>query len=145
MSRHRLVSIAGVVLVVWAVFQTQCAAALAISSLDPITIDACRLDNTRSYVSAFKPLSLIFTNRASMPVNEVRFTVTYAGRTEHIVDRGTFAQDVRIEHAFNGFYGVPHLQASPNCRVDYVEFSDGTVWMPSSTASSPCPPDVRPR
>jgi hypothetical protein len=109
--------------------------AIAIFSVNPIVIDECRIANSRSYVSAEKPLVLAFTNRQATPADEVRFTVQYAGRTEHVVDRGTFAQNVRIDHAFSGFYNQRYLAESPSCAVDYVKFRDGSVW----TAATPAP------
>ena len=74
-----------------------------------------------------------------MPADEVRFTVEYAGRTEHIIDRGTFSQNVRIDHAFNGFYNARYRGPSPRCTVDYVEFRDESVWMAESPSSAPGP------
>ena len=127
----------GIVALVWGALLTQGTAALAITSINPVTINDCRISNTRSYVSAYKPIVLVFTNRRAVPADEVRFTVEYGGRTEHVSDRGTFSQNVRIEHAFSGFYNVRYGSPPPNCTVDYVEFRDGTVWTP--TPPSPAP------
>jgi hypothetical protein len=115
----------------------QRAAALATTSLNPITIEECRVAGTRSYVSAYRPLELVFTNRAAVAAQEVRFTVQYAGRTVHIVDKGTFSQNVRIDHNFASFYNVRYRGPSANCAVDYVAFADGTTW--AATPSSPTP------
>jgi hypothetical protein len=109
--------------------------AIIMLSLNPVIIDECRINNTRSYVSANRPLVLAFTSRAATPADEIRFTVEYDGRTEHIVDRGTFSRDVRIDHAFNGFYNARYQGAPPSCTVDYVEFRDGSIW--AATAPSP--------
>jgi hypothetical protein len=109
--------------------------AIATFSLNPIVIDECRITNTRSYVSVDKPVVLAFTNRRATPAEEIHFTVRYAGRTEQIVDKGTFSQNVRIDHAFRGFYNQRYQASSPSCAVDYVEFRDGSVW----TAATPSP------
>jgi K+-transporting ATPase KdpF subunit len=109
--------------------------AVIVLSLNPIIIDECRIDNTRSYVSADRPVVLAFTNRQATSADEIRFTVEYAGRTEHIIDRGTFSQNVRIDHAFSGFYNARYRGVPPTCMVDYVEFRDGSSW--SATAASP--------
>jgi hypothetical protein len=134
-ASHRLARIAGFVLVVWCAVLTQGTAALAVTSLSPIIVDECRLNTNRSYVSADRPLVLAFTNRRATPADEIRFTVEYARRTEHITDRGTFSQNVRIDHAFNGFYNVRYQGLPPTCTIDYVEFRDGSTW----TAPSPSP------
>ena len=105
---------------------------IAILMVSPITVDECRVANTRSYVSASKPVALGFTNLRAIPADEIRFRVEYAGRTEQVVDRGTFSPNVRIDHDFSGFFNA-RFQGSPSCTVDYVEFSDGTVW----TATAP--------
>jgi hypothetical protein len=109
--------------------------AIVIVSMNPIVIDDCRIVNARSYVSADRPLVLAFTNRRATPADEIHFTVRYAGRTEHIVDRGVFSQNVRIDHAFPGFYNARYWAAPPSCSVDYVEFRDGSVW--TATTSAP--------
>jgi hypothetical protein len=101
---------------------------IAIMMLSPITIDQCHVANTRSYVSAGKPIALGFTNLRAIPADEIRFRVEYDGRTEQIVDRGTFSQNVRVDHAFSGFYNARYQGPPPSCSVDYVEFGDGTVW-----------------
>jgi hypothetical protein len=133
---YRKTLVAGLALIVWCALAQ---AALAVSSRTPVVVDDCRITNTRSYVSAFRPLMLAFTNRRAMPAEEVRFTVQYGGHTEHIVDRGTFAQNVRIDHAFNGFFNVRYAGPAPTCRVDYVEFRDASVWMAGSPAAAPEP------
>jgi hypothetical protein len=109
--------------------------AAIVFAVNPVVIEECRIDNTRSYVSADRPLVLAFTNRRATPADEVHVTVRYAGRTEHIVDRGIFSRDVRIDHAFRGFYNARYLAAPPTCTVDYVEFQDGSTW----TATAPSP------
>jgi len=118
---------------------TQGAPALAVSSRTPVVVDDCRITNTRSYVSAYRPLMLAFTNRRATPAEEVRFTVQYGGHTEHIVDRGIFARNVRIDHWFNGFFNVRYAGPAPSCRVDYVEFQDASVWMAGSPSAAPEP------
>jgi hypothetical protein len=135
---HRSARVAALALIVWCAL-AQGAPALAVSSRTPVVVDDCRITNTRSYVSAFRPLMLAFTNRRATPAEEVRFTVQYGGHTEHIVDRGTFSQNVRIDHSFNGFFNVRYRGTAPSCRVDYVEFEDASVWMSGSPSAAPEP------
>jgi hypothetical protein len=128
-SRSSRARFAGFVLAFACPLLLQPAAAVAATPSDPVDIDACRIASNRGYVSAYKPIELSFTNQGAAPADEVRFTVVYAGRTEQITDRGAFAQNVRIDHAFAGFYNVRYRGPSPSiCRVDYVGFSDGTAW-----------------
>jgi hypothetical protein len=131
------IGIAAASLAAWYVLFARGGAALAAGSPNPISVEQCRINNSRSYVSAYRPLVVAFTNRAPVAADEVRFTIEYAGRTEHIVDKGTFAQNVRIDHSFDGFYNVPYRGPAANCTVDYVRFRDGTVW--TAAASSPMP------
>ncbi len=128
-SRSYRARIAGFVLATACALLLQPAAATAATSPVPVDINECRIVGNRAYVSAYKPIVLSFTNRAAVAANIVRFSVVYAGLTERIVDRGTFSQNVRIDHTFEGFYDAPYRGAAPSsCRVDYVSFSDGTVW-----------------
>lgn len=109
---------------------------IAILMVSPIAVDECRVANTRSYVSVGNPLALGFTNLRATPADEVHFSVEYAGRTEHVVDRGTFSQNVRIGHAFSGFFNARYQGAPPSCTIDYVEFADGTVWTTTAPTSN---------
>jgi hypothetical protein len=108
---------------------SQSAQGLAAIAADPIRLDDCRITNTHSYVSAYKPITLSFTNLRPSSADEVRFVVQYVGRTEHITDKGTFAQNVTVTHAFNGFYNSRYLGATPSsCTVEYAHFLDGSTW-----------------
>ena len=104
--------------------------ALAVASGDPrpIAIDGCQVLHTRSFVSAFRPVIISFTNLRTTSAIAVDFTVEYAGHSEHITDSGLFAQNVRIDHRFAGFYNVRYAGPPPRCSVDYVKFSDGSRW-----------------
>ncbi|MFY9719490.1 MAG: hypothetical protein WAK16_07580, partial [Candidatus Cybelea sp.] len=130
--------IAGFVLATGCALLLQPVAAKAATSSAPADINECRIVGNRAYVSAYRPIVLSFTNRQPMVANVVVFTIDYAGRTERIVDRGTFFQNVRINHAFEGFYDVPYRGSSPtSCRVDYVGFSGGGEWTGTSSAPAP--------
>ncbi|HLY01542.1 MAG TPA: hypothetical protein VKR56_03510 [Candidatus Cybelea sp.] len=137
-SRSYRARIAGFVLATGCALLLQPAAAKAASSPAPVDIDQCRIVGNRAFVSAYKPIVLSFTNRRSTAANVVGFTVVYAGLTEQITDRGTFIQNVRIDHTFDGFFDVPYRGPAPSsCRVDYVGFSDGTTWPAPSAAPAP--------
>jgi hypothetical protein len=137
-SRNYRARIAGFVLATGCVLLLQPAAAKAAASLAPIEIDQCRIVANRAFVSAYKPVVLSFTNRRAAAASVVGFTIVYAGLTQRIIDRGTFGENVRIDHTFGGFFDVPYRGAAPSsCRVDYVGFSDGTTWPAPSAAPAP--------
>jgi hypothetical protein len=129
--------IAGFALATGCALLLQPCAAKAATLSAPVEIDRCRIVGNRADVSAYKPIVLSFTNRRAIAANVVGFTIVYAGLTERIIDRGTFIQNVRIDHAFDGFYDERYRGAAPSvCRVDYVGFSDGTAWA-ASVAPAP--------
>lgn len=137
-SRSYRARIAELVLATGCALLLQPAAAMTATLLTPVDINECRIVANRADVSAYKPIVLSFTNRRATAANVVAFTIDYGGQTERIVDRGTFTQNVRIDHAFAGFYNVRYRGPSPSvCRVDYVGFSDGTAWPAPSAAPAP--------
>lgn len=84
----------------------------------------------------YTQVAITFTNRRAMPANEVRFIVVYDGHTAHITDRGTFSQNVAIDHAFKAFdFPVYYGLLPERCDIEYVRYSDGMTWM--SSASNP--------
>jgi hypothetical protein len=135
---RRSARVAVLALIAWCAL-ARGAAALAVSPRTPVVVDDCRIANTRSYVSAYRPLMLAFTNRRATPAEEVRFTVQYGGHTEHIVDRGIFSQNARIDHSFNGFFNVQYRGPAPSCKVDYVKFQDASVWTAGASSAAPEP------
>jgi len=111
--------------------------ALGASPSGPISINDCQISNYRAFVSAHKPLAITFANRRAVAADEVRFIVKYGDKTAHISDVGTFSQNVAIHHAFNAFDGqLYHGFLPERCTVDYVHFTDGSVWTPQP---SPAP------
>jgi hypothetical protein len=110
--------------------------ALAASSSDPIRIDDCHILDSRFY--AHRSLALTFTNRRSIAADEVRFTITYAGKMAQVADKGTFSPGIGIHHGFDAFPSALYYYYGfwpKDCVVDYVHYSDGSVWtpLPSST------------
>ena len=99
------------------------------ASPEPVHTEGCRILNTKSYISAYKPIIISFTNERPVSADVVSFTIKYGERTERVTDKGVFSQGVRIEHAFNGFYNAQYRGPAPTgCTVDYVHFSDGSAW-----------------
>ena len=72
-------------------------------------------------------LEISFVHHAAIAAKVVRILVSYAGGTQTIVDRGTFSQNVAIDHAFD-----PRTAAfgggGAQCTVSSVQFADGTTW-----------------
>jgi hypothetical protein len=112
-------------------------AAVAAGSPEPVRIESCRILNTKSYVSAYKPIVVSFANERPVSADVVSFTIKYGERTERVTDKGVFAPGVRIEHAFNGFYNAQYRGPTPaGCTVEYVHFTDGSAW-PAAPAAVP--------
>lgn len=132
-----------IVLAVVGALLSQNAVGFAAVATDPIRLDNCRIMNTRSYVSAYKPIALSFTNLRASTADEIRFVVQYGGRTEHITDKGSFVQNVTVAHSFNGFYNSRYVGVAPSsCRVEYAHFLDGSTWTPTAPATTPPPSRV---
>ena len=88
----------------------------------------CYIEMSRGYVQPYRGIHIIFTNEGTVPADEVHFTVRYAGRTEHPVDKGIFSPHVRIDHAYPGFHNMLWRSLLPDsCTVDYVHFTDGSA------------------
>jgi hypothetical protein len=97
--------------------------------MTPVQVVRCTVNQRRGYVDPYQSVSIGFVDRYDAPADEVRFTVRYAGRTAHILDRGTFSKAVRIDHIFREFWGA--LFAGSNvtsCSVEYAHFADNTAW-----------------
>lgn len=122
------------------------AKAFASAQSDPISIDACYIPRNRGY-TGFPSLALTFTNQRPVAADEVRFTIVYANKTAHVTDVGTFSQHIGIHHYFNSFENLLWNGFLPqSCTVDYVHFSDGTVWTPTvSPAKTPVRPSQKQR
>ena len=109
------------------------------ASPQPVHIEGCRILNTKSYISAYKPIIISFTNERPVSADVVSFRVRYGERTERVTDKGVFSLGVRIEHAFNGFYNAQYRGPTPTeCVVDYVHFVDGSAW-----PAAPAPASTR--
>jgi hypothetical protein len=95
----------------------------------PVQVVRCTVNQRRGYVDPYKSVSIDFVNLRDAPADEVRFTVRYAGRTSHILDRGTFSKAVRIDHIFHEFWGALFVGSNAmSCTVDYVHFADDSAW-----------------
>ena len=71
----------------------------------------------------------MYANRAGLRANRVAFSVNYRQDVQHIVDVGTFAPNVTIDHTFGDFSGDAFLGSRPNsCVVQAVRFVNGSVW-----------------
>jgi hypothetical protein len=129
----RAVKLAGVAALFIGFMLTQNGLALGASPADPIRIDDCHITNPRFYAPFSKSLALTFTNRRSIAADEVRFTVEYAGRMVHVTDTGTFSTNIGIHRTFDAFPASLYYYYGfwpKNCTVDYVRYSDGSIWIP---------------
>lgn len=74
-------------------------------------------------------IRISFVNHAAKTAARVAFSVNYRGDHQHIIDVGSFAPNVTIDHTFGQYTGDAWLGPKPNsCRVVAVRFNDGTVW-----------------
>jgi hypothetical protein len=95
-----------------------------VSAAGPVAVLQCSIHRRMGYVAPFHSATITFVNRGDVSLDEVRFTLNYAGRTTTLVDRGTFAKGVTIEHAFSAFWNVPYAGATPQrCVVDSVHYA----------------------
>lgn len=94
----------------------------------PIAIKSCRIDGSKALGSA--RLHILYKNAGKRPADRVAFAATYGGATREVVDTGSFAEDVTIDHTYNAFAGWPHggPRALARCKVTSVHFTDGSSW-----------------
>lgn len=115
----------------------------AYASMSPVRIAACsvepeyRLDNTDGVPTSTilgTQLEIRFVNTASKPLSSVTFGVSEgSGATMQIVDAGTFAPGVSIDHTFR----VPTLYADQaNCTTNTAAFADGSNWTAASITAA---------
>jgi hypothetical protein len=74
---------------------------------------------------ATRSLQISFVNHSPVAAKAVRFIIRYGGATQTIDDRGTFSQNVAIEHSFDP---SSVNSGSAQCEVASVTFADGTTW-----------------
>jgi hypothetical protein len=94
----------------------------------PVAIHSCVLSRTR----AGSVVWLAFMDRPSVAATLVRITVRGGDGTDAtVIDRGTFAPDVEVEHALRP-RGERRAASHgrPSCSVAYVRFADGSEWTP---------------
>ena len=118
---------------------TALAATLAVSTSPtpqaqyPIGVTRCDVSQSTfplpegGIAPALNSLQISFVNHAPVAVKDVKFLVSYRGASETIDDRGTFSQNVAIEHNFDpsaDLFG----NGAANCLVASVTFADGTTW-----------------
>ena len=71
-------------------------------------------------------VKVAFINTNAVKATSVTFAVTDGGRSQDIVDRGTFAQGTTIEHSFREYDTSAGHNAK--CTVSKVDFADGSSW-----------------
>lgn len=92
----------------------------------PITIDTCRFVQSASFA---RGVQIRYRNTSGSPATMVIFEVTHGTFKAALVDEGTFAPNVTIDHVLTSaplslYHGpVPH-----HCTVTHVHFADGSTW-----------------
>ena len=108
-------------------------------STSPVSITTCSVNDEYAPELAFNQgvqrlissdIELNFINRNNVPATTVTIVVQDGRHTQSLIDKGTFAHDVPIEH----FFTANNVGAHPNatCSVAEVDFADGTVWHSAS-------------
>lgn len=73
-------------------------------------------------------IAIRFVNRNLVVATEVRFTVKYHGQTVQINDRGSFAPDTEIAHAYNLSNLPNNVSDALHVDVSMVRYADGSSW-----------------
>jgi hypothetical protein len=72
---------------------------------------------------------IVYTNKGPVAANRVAFFVDYRGDKQRVIDAGTFAPNVAIDHTFGAFSGDAYLGPKPDaCTAVAVRYADGTTW-----------------
>ena len=117
---------------------TLAALTLALTVANPINIATCTVDpvvaQTSGDVSTSETIAtqihITFANTGSKPISSVSFAVDEDGKTNTILDRGTFSPGVAISHYWRGDRTLEAI----SCNVNAVLFADGSSWT-NQTAS----------
>ncbi len=74
-------------------------------------------------------IRIVYMNVGPVAANRVAFRADYRGDRQRIIDAGTFAPNVTIDHTFGAFSGDAFLGPNPNsCVAIAARFIDGTTW-----------------
>lgn len=93
----------------------------------PIVTKICAIDGSKGQGAT--QLRVAYTNTNNVTADKVAFSATYGGATKEVVDVGSFATNVLIDHAFNISAGWPYGPAIfARCTATAVHFTDGTTW-----------------
>ena len=111
----------------------------------PITITSCTVvqapPSTTKFWYPFGPvlevnapvvdgIRIVYVNHGPVAANRVLFLANYRGDKQRIIDAGTFAPNVTIDHTFGHFSGDAYLGPNPDqCAVGAVRFVNGTTWL----------------
>ena len=105
----------------------------------PVSVVACDYSAVQSYGGLTLPeaapfqvahLRITFVNQAPLTATNVRFAVRYSDRTQTIDDNGQFTTGTPISHDFSPASNSQY-DGSPQCSVEAVTFSDGSIWQPA--------------
>ena len=115
------------------------AAALAQNTAAPVSVAACQayagqplspvaFINTGITSGNLGSYTIGFVNEANVAANHVGLDVSYAGSTQRVDERGTFAPNTRIDKTITGLSFLGYSGSDSSCSVAEVDFVDGTSW-----------------
>lgn len=120
------------------------------TSTHPVQINSCTPElsgNTQTLfgvpvASTSNGIKIQFTNESSKTADLINFGVDSNGQKFVIRDVGTFSPGIEITHRYRNGAGQAFVLPafiSPKftCRVDSVQFTDGTVWRHGDNPSNP--------
>ena len=117
----------------------------------PFVVDSCRAEYAGGWlIKSISGLRIKFTNEGDKAATVVRIAVTFDKNTLSVRDVGSFAPNITINHDFrdltgqNMKFGLSHEDQPSSCKIQFVKFSDGTMWAPSDESEEQADPSPSP-
>lgn len=117
----------------------------------PFVVDSCRAEYAGGWLlKSIAGLRIKFTNEGEKTASVVRIAVMFDKNLLSVRDVGTFAPNVTINHDFrdltgqNMKFGLSHEDQPSSCTIQFVKFTDGTMWAPNDQSEAQADPSPSP-
>lgn len=117
----------------------------------PFVVDSCRAEYAGGWlVKSIAGLRIKFTNEGDKPASVVRIAVMFNDNMLSVRDVGTFSPNITINHDFrdltgqNMKFGLSHEDQPSSCKIQFVKFTDGTMWAPANQSEAEADPSPSP-